>query len=116
MSKTPVNGFKEGASGNPAGRPPLPENASALRPLRSKLRGLSPKALKAIEASVNDTLLDGKPVTKEQLMSCKWVVNTLVTVHKTIVTEETGSSVKDEDDEVLDVEETKTKLSLVMVN
>lgn len=117
MSDSDNKQWVEGQSGNPNGRPKKPKNASDLRPLRSKLKSLSPQSIRVIEASIKDELLDGKPVTKEQVNTSKWVVNTLTAVHKAVVAEEGGTVVPDEDDaKPVNVQETKNKLSLVMVN
>lgn len=109
-----VAGWKPGESGNPNGRPKKAENASDLRTIKTKLRNLTPRSFKVIEASLGDGKLDDKEVTKEQVNTAKWVANTYVTVHKAIVAEEQGGKPQD-DDEELNLEETRNTLSLVMV-
>lgn len=101
----------------PAGRPPLPDNASTLRPLRTRLKVMSIKALPIIEASMNGEMIDGKEPSRDQVATAKWVVTSYTGVHKQIVAEET--SVKTEEptaDEPVNVEETKKRLSLVMLD
>lgn len=100
---------------NLGGRPPKQKGASDLRTVRSKLRGLRPESFKVLEAALNDKPLDGKPVSKEQVATAKWVVNTEVVVHKAIIAEESGNLENEDSNEELDVKETKNKLSLVMV-
>lgn len=114
-------GFQPGQSGNPegigAGRPKKGDNESDLRTLRTKLRKLNLKALPIIEASMTGELLDGKEPSKDQVATAKWVTNTYVSVHKQVYTEENGKNVEpDEREEEVDAKETKTKLSLVMLD
>lgn len=116
MSEAKESSFGQpGYTGNPNGRPKKPEGASDLRTVRTKLKTLTPRSFKVIEASLNDGMLDGIAVTKEQVNTAKWVANTYVTVHKAVVSEETGNKPVEEEEEQLDLEGTKNKLSLVMV-
>ena len=98
------------------GRPPLPENASSLRPLRQRLKGMSVRSLNIVDASLRDGKIDGEEVSKDQIASAKWVINTYTAVHKQIILEETAKTVpEDEDDKPVDVPETTKRLSLVML-
>lgn len=101
----------------PAGRPPLPENASSLRPLRQRLKGMSVRSLNIVDASLRDGKIDGEELSKDQVASAKWVINTYTAVHKQIVMEETAKTTSDdEDDKPVDVPETTRRLSLVMLD
>lgn len=75
-----------------AGRPPGPgRKNSQLKPVLNQLKRMSPEALANIQKSVA-----GKDVDKDVLASSKWVVNTLTTVHKAVISEEEGLNIKDD--------------------
>jgi hypothetical protein len=116
--------FEKGYTGNPegvnAGRPKKTGNESDLRPLRVRLKKLNLKALPIIEASMMNTKLeDGSEPTKDQVATAKWVANTYVAVHKQVFSEENGKATSDDDKEKepeVDIKDTKSKLSLVMLD
>lgn len=76
-----------------AGRPPgSTQKSSQLKPVLNQLKRMSNQALANVQASV-----EGKVVDKDVLASSKWVVNTLATVHKAVVSEEEGLKIKDDE-------------------
>lgn len=94
----PVNGLKPGQSGNSAGsKLKVRVTKSKLNSLSEALRNMEGKALENIRNSV-----EGKEVNAESLNSSKWVVSSLVTVDKAILSEE--------------VAKTKLKMDLLEVN
>lgn len=77
----------------PAGRPlGSTRKASQLKPVFQQLKKMSPEALANIQKSVSGTVVD-----KDVLASSKWVVNTLTTVHKAVISEEEGLKIKDDE-------------------
>lgn len=77
--------WKEGQSGNPAGRPKgTGKKVSRLRRILSQFEEMcKDDAPKIIKDS-----LDGKPVPDEQLKTAKWVVTTYTAIHKACISEE----------------------------
>lgn len=77
------------------GRDKNPANASELRIVRGNLKGLKKRSLEVIKASLEGES-DAK-VSKEQVNTARWVINTMITVHKAIVAEESNSAPEAED-------------------
>lgn len=77
------------------GRDKNPPNASELRIVRGNLKGLKKRSLEVIKASLEGES-DAK-VSKEQVNTARWVINTMITVHKAIVAEESNSAPEAED-------------------
>lgn len=106
------------------GRDKNPENASELRIVRGNLKGLKKKSLDILKASLEyedesdgEILQEGKTkrkVSKEQVNTARWVINTMITVHKAIVAEENNSNPEVEDP-VDEETETGTVFSLYQV-
>lgn len=80
---------EKGKAGRPFGST---RKSSQLKPVFNKLKKLSDKALENIQDNV-----EGKVVDKDVLASSKWVVNTLTTIHKAVISEEEGLKIKDDE-------------------
>jgi hypothetical protein len=80
--------FKQGTSGNKAGRP-KGVSKSALRGILAKLKKMDQEAIDTIQKS----LTEGSTVDKDKVQTAKWVVNTITLVHKAVLAEEDKTSV-----------------------
>ncbi len=80
---------QKGKAGRPHGSV---QKSSQLKPVLNRLKRLSTEALDNIQKNVQ-----GHRVDKDVLASSKWVVNTLATIHKAVVSEEEGLKIKDDE-------------------
>lgn len=80
---------EKGKAGRPFGST---RKSSQLKPVFQQLKKMSPEALANIQKSVSGAIVD-----KDVLASSKWVVNTLTTVHKAVISEEEGLKMKDDE-------------------
>jgi hypothetical protein len=83
--------FKQGTSGNKAGRP-KGVSKSALRGILHKLKKMDQEAIDTIQKS----LTEGSMVDKDKVQTAKWVVNTITLVHKAVLAEEDKGSARTE--------------------
>lgn len=92
------------------GRDKNPPNASELRILRGNLKGLKRRSLEVIKASLEGD----KEISKDQVATARWAINTMVTVHKAIVAEE-NNTVPEAEDPVEEEADVKPKFSLYQI-
>ncbi|MNK14304.1 hypothetical protein D3C87_324040 [compost metagenome] len=95
---------EKGKAGRPLGST---RKTSQLKPVFNQLKKMSPEALANIQKSVSGAVVD-----KDVLSSSKWVVNTLTTVHKAVISEEEGLKIKDDETTPDEVVEKPSNFSL----
>lgn len=94
--RQPTNGFKEGRSGNPNGRPKgTGKKVSSLRGIFNKLKKMDQEAIDAIQAS----LTEGSTIDKDKVQTAKWVITTIATLHKACLSEEEAKNTAKEDED-----------------